>query len=110
MNDIDVAKNELKKCSKGEGYISAVCLVVLNYIENLEKSIEEKQKHLENLQKVNEKLEERIAIKELTRCKDCKHKEKDGISEGFHYCNINGLQVTDDWFCADGKPKAGDPE
>lgn len=62
MNDIDVAKNELKKCSKGEGYISAVCLVVLNYIENLEKSIKEKQTHLENLQKVNEELEKRIAI------------------------------------------------
>lgn len=41
--------------------------------------------------------------KELVLCKDCKHKEKDGISEGFHYCNVNGLQVTDDWFCADGK-------
>ena len=62
MNDIDVAKNELKKRSQGGGYFSAVCLVVLNYIENLEKSIEEKQRHLENLQKVNEELEERIAI------------------------------------------------
>lgn len=40
---------------------------------------------------------------EIVRCKDCKHKEKDGISEGYHYCNINGLQVTDDWFCADGE-------
>lgn len=39
----------------------------------------------------------------VVRCKDCKHKEKDGISEGFHYCDLNGLQVTDDWFCADGK-------
>ena len=40
---------------------------------------------------------------ELVACRHCKHKEKDGISEGFHYCNINGLQVTDDWFCADGE-------
>lgn len=40
---------------------------------------------------------------QIVRCKDCKNKEKDGISEGFHYCNINGLQVTDDWFCADGE-------
>ena len=40
---------------------------------------------------------------EIVRCKDCKHKEKDGISEGYHYCNIKGLQVTDDWFCADGE-------
>ena len=47
---------------------------------------------------------------EIVRCKDCKHKEKDGISEGFHYCNVNGLQVTDDWFCADGKRKDGDQE
>ena len=39
----------------------------------------------------------------VVRCKDCKHKEKDGISEGFHYCDLNGVQVTDDWFCADGK-------
>ena len=42
---------------------------------------------------------------DIVRCKDCKNKEKDGISEGFHYCNINGLQVTDDWFCADGERK-----
>lgn len=41
----------------------------------------------------------------IVRCKDCKNKEKDGISEGFHYCNINGLQVTDEWFCADGERK-----
>ena len=41
----------------------------------------------------------------VVRCKDCKHKEKDGISEGYHYCNINGLQVTDGWFCADGEKK-----
>ena len=47
---------------------------------------------------------------ELVRCKDCKHKEKDGISEGFHYCNVNGLQVTDDWFCADGERKDGEQE
>lgn len=40
---------------------------------------------------------------EIIRCRDCKHKEKDGISEGFHYCNINGLQVTDEWFCADAE-------
>ena len=44
---------------------------------------------------------------ELVMCKDCKNKEKDGISEGFHYCNINGLQVTDEWFCADGKRRDG---
>lgn len=62
MADIEVAKNELKKRSQGVGYFSAVCLVVLKYIENLEKSIEEKQKHLENLEKVNEELEERIDI------------------------------------------------
>ena len=48
--------------------------------------------------------------KRLIRCKNCKHKEKDGISEGFHYCNVNGLQVTDDWFCADGKEKDGEQE
>ena len=42
----------------------------------------------------------------VVRCKDCKHKEKDGISEGFHYCNVNGLQVTDAWFCADGERKS----
>lgn len=45
---------------------------------------------------------------EIIRCKDCKRKEKDGISDGFHYCNLNGLQVTDDWFCADGERKDGD--
>ena len=45
-----------------------------------------------------------VELKAVTCCKDCKHKEKDGISEGFHYCNVNGLQVTDDWFCADGEP------
>lgn len=45
---------------------------------------------------------------ELIRCKDCKNKEKDGISEGFHYCNINGLQVTDDWYCADGERRDDD--
>lgn len=49
-------------------------------------------------------------VAELIRCKNCREKEKDGISEGFHYCNINGLQVTDDWFCADGKPKDGEQE
>lgn len=51
---------------------------------------------------------QRCNMKELVRCKDCKSKEKDGISEGFHYCNINGLQVTDDWFCADGERKEGE--
>ena len=49
-------------------------------------------------------------VKELIRCKDCEYKEKDGISEGFHYCDVNGLQVTDDWFCADGKLKEGEAE
>ena len=61
----------------------------------------------EELKRKNEDLEERLAITspDVIRCKDCKHKEKDGISEGFHYCNVNGLQVTDDWYCADGEPK-----
>ena len=46
-------------------------------------------------------------VQELVRCKDCKHKEKDGISEGVHWCNHNGLQVTDTWFCADGERREG---
>ena len=41
----------------------------------------------------------------IVRCKNCKYKEKDGLSEGVHYCDNNGLQVTDDWFCADGDEK-----
>ena len=69
----------------------------------------------ENAARLIEDQAERIAIMSEhevapIRCKDCKNKEKDGISEGFHYCNVNGLQVTDDWFCADGKRKDGDQE
>lgn len=49
-------------------------------------------------------------ISKVVRCKNCKNKEKDGISEGYHYCNVNGLQVTDDWYCADGKEEEGKSE
>ena len=43
---------------------------------------------------------------EVVRCKDCKHRngyECNHIMLGNTKCG-----VTDDWFCADGKPKDGD--
>lgn len=62
MNDIEIVKRELKKRSQGDSFFSEVCHIAIGYIDNLENTIKEKQKHLENLEKVNEELEERIAI------------------------------------------------
>lgn len=48
----------------------------------------------------------RDAFKNLTvvvRCKDCKHYNIIGCSEGFGWCEKYGTGHTDDWFCADGE-------
>ena len=48
------------QCEEGE--FTIIKSDALEVIENLEKALAEKQQYLENLQKVNEDLEERIAI------------------------------------------------
>lgn len=66
--------------------------------------------HISYREDTNPYEERTFEISKVVRCKNCKHKEKDGISEGCHYCNVNGLQVTDDWYCADGKEEEGKSE
>lgn len=58
--DIKVIKTELRKRSQGDNFFGDVCHSAIGYIKSLESAITEKQKHLENLQKVNEELEERL--------------------------------------------------
>ena len=63
MDDVKTLKSKLKDISLDYTFDERYTVSdALDYIEQLEKSIEEKKKHLENLQKVNEDLEERIAI------------------------------------------------
>ena len=80
-------------------------------LRNLFKAIEKGMiTHISYCEDINPYKQRSFEISKVVRCKNCKHKEKDGISEGFHYCDVNGLQVTDDWFCADGEPKEGEQE
>ena len=108
LESIKVLFDTKAKQSENAGYWKDFAGIIADAIS----TITESRPRIENMEKVIEDLEERVAIAspDVIRCKDCGYKEKDGISEGFHYCNINGLQVTDDWFCADGKPKEGEAE
>ena len=53
--------------------------------------------------KIMIELEER----KLVTCKECKHYNNKGCSEGFGWCKRNGNRhgSSDDWFCADGEAK-----
>lgn len=98
MNDIEIVKRELKKRSQGDGFFGEVCHIAIGYIDNLENTIKEKQKHLENLQKVNEELEERIAIMKKSSENRLNHHEvaciiADLFSDSCA-CNFNG---NDEW-------------
>ena len=55
-NNVKYDENGITKAAK------AFIDLLADSLEELETAIEEKQKHLENLQKVNEDLEERVAI------------------------------------------------
>lgn len=44
-------------------------------------------------------------VVEIVRCKDCKHREYDGSPFCPWMCEIDGRNVPDDWFCADGERK-----
>lgn len=40
----------------------------------------------------------------LIRCKDCKHRYKEGEQVVINRCELNhNLAQSDDWFCADGE-------
>lgn len=47
----------------------------------------------------------------IVRCKDCKHRyfaDNRIPSEQGNVCGRNGIDVTPDWFCADGVKKDAD--
>lgn len=45
---------------------------------------------------------------EVVRCKDCKHRFKDGENVVFNCCELNHNKAqADDWFCADGERREG---
>ena len=53
------------------------------------------------------------AESEIIRCKDCKHYRtfEDGISVS--WCDLGHsreIDIYDEWFCADAKPKEGEKE
>ena len=42
----------------------------------------------------------------VVRCKNCKHRFKDGDNVRFNVCELNHNKVqSDDWYCADGERK-----
>ena len=46
-----------------------------------------------------------ISVKELVRCKDCKHSQEQGY---LRYCEFDrhyGIELDSDWFCADGEKR-----
>ena len=48
-------------------------------------------------------------IKELVRCKDCRHCFVDGENVRFNVCELNHNKIQpDDWFCADGERRDAD--
>lgn len=49
-----------------------------------------------------------IPIKELVRCKDCKHSYEDLDSRVCAYGRCLNCDVSDDWFCADGERRSND--
>lgn len=48
---------------------------------------------------------EDLGYVQVVRCKDCKHYNIIGCSEGFGWCEKYGSGHTDDWFCADAERK-----
>lgn len=51
--------------------------------------------------------DERCLLKEVVRCKDCKHRDpEDGKCDSGHGIQWQ-LPRQDDWFCADGERKEG---
>ena len=51
----------------------------------------------------------------VIRCKDCKHHHtyEDGISVHISWCDLGHsreIDIYDEWFCADAKPKEGEEE
>ena len=56
---------------------------------------------------LNNRRDERCLLKEVVRCKDCKHRDPED-----HKCDCGHdiqwqLPRQDDWFCADGERKEG---
>lgn len=49
-----------------------------------------------------------ISIKELVRCKDCKHKEESVSPSWEAWCNRLHCGCDLDWFCADGERRIDD--
>lgn len=51
----------------------------------------------------------------VIRCKDCKHYHtfEDGISVHISWCDLGHsreIDIYDEWFCGDAKPKEGEEE
>ena len=42
----------------------------------------------------------------IVRCKDCKHYDAD--KKGYGSCPLGAIDVSDDWFCADGERRSED--
>ena len=108
MDDVKILKSKLKDISLDYTFDDRYTISdALEYIEQLEKSIEEKQKHLENLQKVNEDLEERIAIMSEGGWHDA---EKDPPKEDGTYIILDQygqIQALDYDTCSDNGEKWG---
>lgn len=43
----------------------------------------------------------------VTRCKDCKHSYEDAFGRACNYGICGDCTVSDDFYCASGKPKEG---
>lgn len=43
----------------------------------------------------------------VTRCKDCKHSYEDAFRRACNYGICGDCTVSDDFYCASGKPKEG---
>lgn len=52
----------------------------------------------------------------VVRCRECKYWDTDWEPKGFdtdrpiHFCGINDIFPSGDWFCADGERKYGDED
>ena len=56
---------------------------------------------------LNNRRDERCLLKEVVRCKDCKHRDpEDGKCDSGHGIQWQ-LPRSDNWFCADGERKEG---
>ena len=76
----------------------------LELLKEQDRLLGKQQKGIDKLQADYSMLRHKFLEKtQIVRCKDCKHYNIIGCSEGFGWCERYNIGHTDDWFCSDGE-------